>query len=74
MSERIQEYRGKRVVVRFDGRKCIHSRFCVLGDPDVFVPNAPGAWIQPDGASPETIAEIAATPLGCHDLRTRGRR
>src|SRR4249920_3544123 len=59
MSERIQEYRGKRVVVRFDGRKCIHSRFCVLGDPDVFVPNAPGAWIQPDGASPETVAEIA---------------
>jgi CDGSH-type Zn-finger protein/uncharacterized Fe-S cluster protein YjdI len=59
MSERIQEYRGKRVVVRFDGQKCIHSRFCVLGDPNVFVPNAPGAWIQPDGASPETVAEIA---------------
>jgi uncharacterized Fe-S cluster protein YjdI/CDGSH-type Zn-finger protein len=59
MSERIQEYRGKRVIVRFDGQKCIHSRFCVLGDPEVFVPNAPGAWIQPDGASPETVAEIA---------------
>lgn len=59
MGEETQEYRAERIVVRFDGAKCIHSRFCVLGRPDVFVPNAPGAWIQPGNANPEAVAEIA---------------
>jgi CDGSH-type Zn-finger protein/uncharacterized Fe-S cluster protein YjdI len=59
MSDGVQEIRGQRIVVRFEGRKCIHSRFCVLGRPDVFVPNAPGEWIHPDNASPEAVAEIA---------------
>ena len=59
MSDSSQEYRGQRIVVRFDAHKCIHSRYCVLGRPDVFVPNAPGAWIHPDEASPEAVAEIA---------------
>jgi CDGSH-type Zn-finger protein/uncharacterized Fe-S cluster protein YjdI len=59
MSDEPQEYRGERIVVRFDGRKCIHSRNCVLGRPDVFVPNAPGAWIHPDDAPPEAVAETA---------------
>ena len=59
MSDKAQEYRGERIVVRFDGHKCIHSRNCVLGRPDVFVPNAPGGWIHPDGALPEAVAEIA---------------
>ena len=59
MGDDAQEYRGKRIVVYFDGRKCIHSRNCVLGRPDVFVPNAPGGWIHPDDASPDAVAEIA---------------
>ncbi|HTT37730.1 MAG TPA: CDGSH iron-sulfur domain-containing protein [Burkholderiales bacterium] len=59
MSDSGQEIRGQRIVVRFDGHKCIHSRHCVLGRPDVFVPNAAGAWIHPDNASPEAVAEIA---------------
>jgi CDGSH-type Zn-finger protein/uncharacterized Fe-S cluster protein YjdI len=59
MSDKPQEYRGERIVVRFDGSKCIHSRNCVLGRPDVFVPNAPGGWIHPDNALPEAVAEIA---------------
>jgi len=60
-----EEYRGGHVVVRFDGHKCIHSRHCVLGRPDVFVPNVQGPWIKPDNASAEAIAEIAhACPSG----------
>lgn len=59
MGDDSQEYRGKPIVVYFDGRKCIHSRNCVLGRPDVFVPNAPGGWIHPDNASPDAVAEIA---------------
>jgi CDGSH-type Zn-finger protein/uncharacterized Fe-S cluster protein YjdI len=65
MSDEIQEYRGKNVLIRFEGKKCIHSRNCVLGRPDVFVPNAPGEWIQPDAASAEAVAAIAqACPSG----------
>ena len=46
-----EEVRGRDVTIRFDGKKCIHSRNCVLGRPDVFVPNAKGAWIHPDRAT-----------------------
>jgi CDGSH-type Zn-finger protein/uncharacterized Fe-S cluster protein YjdI len=59
MSDEIQEYRGERIVVRFEGRACIHSRNCVLGNPNVFVPNAEGPWIRPDSASSETVTTIA---------------
>ncbi len=59
MSDKVQEYRGERIVVRFDGHRCIHSRNCVLGRPNVFVPNAQGGWICPDNAAPEAVAEIA---------------
>lgn len=61
MSNTIQKYPGKKIVVHFDAAKCIHSRHCVLGNPQVFAPNAPGDWIQPDAASPEEIAAIAHT-------------
>jgi CDGSH-type Zn-finger protein/uncharacterized Fe-S cluster protein YjdI len=61
----IEIVRGKRALIRFEGRKCIHSRHCVLGRPDVFVPNVEGEWIHPDSATPEEIAALArACPSG----------
>jgi CDGSH-type Zn-finger protein/uncharacterized Fe-S cluster protein YjdI len=57
--DKLQEYQGKALLVRFEAARCIHSRNCVLGRPDVFVPNAPGAWIQPDAASSEAVAALA---------------
>jgi CDGSH-type Zn-finger protein/uncharacterized Fe-S cluster protein YjdI len=59
MASGIEEARGAKVVIRFEGKKCIHSRHCVLGRPDVFVPNAEGEWIHPDRASPDAIVRIA---------------
>jgi CDGSH-type Zn-finger protein/uncharacterized Fe-S cluster protein YjdI len=59
MSNEIEEARGKKVLIRFEGKKCIHSRNCVLGRPDVFVPNVSGEWIRPDAASPEAVAALA---------------
>ena len=50
---------GKGVEVRYYGRRCIHSRNCVLDRPDVFVPNVEGEWIHPENASAEEVAEIA---------------
>ena len=55
----VEEVRGKRVLLRFEAKKCIHSRGCVLGRPDVFVPNVEGEWIHPDAATPEEVAELA---------------
>jgi len=59
MSSKIEEVRGRQVVIRFDAGKCIHSRNCVLGRPDVFVPNVQGEWIHPDRATPEEALELA---------------
>jgi CDGSH-type Zn-finger protein/uncharacterized Fe-S cluster protein YjdI len=51
--------RGKQVTIRFNAGRCIHSRHCVLGRPDVFVPNVAGEWIHPDRATPQEAVEIA---------------
>jgi len=61
MAAKIEEVRGRDVVIRFETRKCIHSRNCVLGRPDVFVPNVEGEWIHPDRATPEQVAGLALT-------------
>src|SRR5260370_33806950 len=50
---------GRKIRIRFDAKKCIHSRGCVLSHPEVFVPNVQGEWIHPDAAAPEAVAEIA---------------
>ncbi|RWE82162.1 CDGSH iron-sulfur domain-containing protein [Mesorhizobium sp.] len=50
---------GEKIDVGFAGRRCIHSRNCVLGDPHVFEPNAKGQWIHPEAASVEKIVAIA---------------
>lgn len=55
----VEEVRGKKVLLKFEGKKCIHSRQCVLGRPDVFVPNVSGEWIHPDAATPEELAALA---------------
>ena len=61
----VDEYRGSRIVIRNNGSRCIHSRYCVLGRPDVFVPNIEGPWIQPDAAAADTVAaQVALCPSG----------
>jgi CDGSH-type Zn-finger protein/uncharacterized Fe-S cluster protein YjdI len=56
----MEEIRGRKVVIRFEESKCVHSRNCVLGRPDVFIPNVEGEWIFPDRATPEEVAMLAA--------------
>jgi CDGSH-type Zn-finger protein/uncharacterized Fe-S cluster protein YjdI len=61
MADKLEEVRGRQVVIRFDDGKCIHSRHCVLDRPDVFVPNVEGEWIHPDAATPDELLELAHT-------------
>jgi len=51
--------RGKDATIHFNARRCIHSRNCVLGRPDVFVPNVQGEWIHPENASAAELLELA---------------
>lgn len=46
------------LIVKFDGKKCIHARRCVLGLPQVFVPGASGAWIFPDKAAVDEVTRV----------------
>jgi CDGSH-type Zn-finger protein/uncharacterized Fe-S cluster protein YjdI len=63
--EKTSVYRGKRVLVRFAEGRCIHSRNCVLGRPDVFVPNVDGPWIFPDAADVHDVcALVSSCPSG----------
>jgi CDGSH-type Zn-finger protein/uncharacterized Fe-S cluster protein YjdI len=55
----IEEARGKNLLLRFEGKRCIHSRQCVLGAPEVFRANVQGPWLEPDGVNVEDLAAIA---------------
>jgi CDGSH-type Zn-finger protein/uncharacterized Fe-S cluster protein YjdI len=69
----IDEYRGERITVINDGKRCIHSRYCVLNLPSVFRPNVDGPWIEPDAAATEAaIAVITKCPSGALRYRPEG--
>ena len=49
---------GRDVTITFDGKRCVHSRNCVLSHPEVFVPNVQGDWIFPDAAPADDVVRI----------------
>jgi CDGSH-type Zn-finger protein/uncharacterized Fe-S cluster protein YjdI len=51
--------RGTQLTLKFNARRCIHARFCVLGLPRVYKANVQGPWIDPDAASLETNIAVA---------------
>ena len=52
-------HRGRDLTLIYEGKKCIHSRFCVTGAPKVFLANVKGPWIHPDAMRVERLVEIA---------------
>lgn len=50
---------GKDMTLVYEGKKCIHSRFCVTGAPQVFLANVVGPWIHPDAMPVDSLVEIA---------------
>jgi len=50
---------GKDLTLVYEGKKCIHARFCVTGAPKVFLANVKGPWIHPDAMEVERLVEIA---------------
>jgi CDGSH-type Zn-finger protein/uncharacterized Fe-S cluster protein YjdI len=55
----VEEIEGEKLTLLYDGKKCIHSRWCVTWGPNVFLANVKGPWIKPDGMDVERLAEIA---------------
>ena len=55
----IERVTGRWATISFDGRRCIHARRCVIGQPGVFKANVQGAWIDPDAASAEELIYVA---------------
>jgi len=49
---------GRDLTVNFDGDRCIHARFCVLGAPAVFKANTPGEWIFPDAMPTDELVHV----------------
>jgi CDGSH-type Zn-finger protein/uncharacterized Fe-S cluster protein YjdI len=56
---------GHDLTLIYEGRKCIHARFCVTGAPKVFLANVKGPWISPDAIEVDRLVEIShACPSG----------
>ncbi len=57
----IEEARGDKLVLRNEGKRCIHSRHCVLMAPTVFKANTPGEWLFPDTMDVEELVRVIET-------------
>jgi uncharacterized Fe-S cluster protein YjdI len=55
----IDEVAGRWATIRFDGRRCIHARRCVISQPGAFKANVKRDWIDPDAASAEDLMFVA---------------
>jgi CDGSH-type Zn-finger protein/uncharacterized Fe-S cluster protein YjdI len=68
----IDEIEGKDLTLVYEGKKCIHARFCVTGAPTVFLANVQGPWIHPDATDVGHLVEIAhACPSGAIRYRRK---
>jgi CDGSH-type Zn-finger protein/uncharacterized Fe-S cluster protein YjdI len=66
---------GEGVTIEYEGKLCIHSRFCVTGAPRVFLANTPGAWIHPNAMDAEKLVAVAeACPSGAIRYRRNDSR
>ncbi|MET0794109.1 MAG: ferritin-like domain-containing protein [Polyangiaceae bacterium] len=55
----VEHIEGQDMTLIYEGKKCIHSRFCVTGAPQVFLANVVGPWIHPDAVPVDSLVEIA---------------
>lgn len=59
IADGVETVEGAHMTLMFEAQKCIHSRRCVTGAPDVFLANVKGPWIHPDATDTELLAGIA---------------
>ncbi|MBK8542385.1 MAG: CDGSH iron-sulfur domain-containing protein [Caulobacteraceae bacterium] len=71
MGKGVELVDGEDVQIVYQGKLCIHSRFCVTGAPKVFLANVEGPWIHPDEMNAE---ELMAVSRECPSGAIRYRR
>ncbi len=68
----IERTEGKDVTVLFDGKRCIHARFCVTQDPATFLADVDGPWIVPDATDVDYLCgTIRQCPSGALSYERR---
>lgn len=71
----VEQIEAEHMTLLFEPKKCIHSRWCVTGAPQVFLPNVVGPWIKPDELDVELLAGIAhVCPSGALRYRRKDGR
>ncbi|MEX2276864.1 MAG: CDGSH iron-sulfur domain-containing protein, partial [Cucumibacter sp.] len=69
----VESAEGKELTVNYEGKRCIHARFCVLGAPSVFKANTPGEWIFPDTMPAEELIHVVKNcPSGALTYAPKG--
>jgi len=59
LKDGVEEVESERLTLLYEGKRCIHSRYCVTWGPKVFLANVEGPWIHPEAMDAERVAEIA---------------
>lgn len=59
MSTEIESAESPGVTLKFEAKRCIHSRFCVLWQPQVYMANVKGPWLNPAAESVEAVVAVA---------------
>jgi len=74
MATKIQVYRGEKITIRFDPKRCMHAADCVRAFPKVFMPESRAGWIFPDNESDaEALAAMVVTcPSGALTCEMNG--
>jgi CDGSH-type Zn-finger protein/uncharacterized Fe-S cluster protein YjdI len=68
----VESIEGNSLTLLYEGKKCIHARFCVTGAPRVFLANVNGPWIHPNAMPVESVVEVAhACPSGAIRYRRK---
>src|SRR5437763_1960495 len=68
----VETVQGERLELEFEAKRCIHSRVCVTGAPQVFLANVKGPWMHPDAMPVERLVEVAhACPSGAIRYRRK---
>jgi CDGSH-type Zn-finger protein/ferredoxin len=68
----IETTEGNAIAITYDGKRCIHARRCVMGEPAVFRANVEGPWIDANGATAEEIKHVALNcPSGAITIRRK---
>jgi CDGSH-type Zn-finger protein/uncharacterized Fe-S cluster protein YjdI len=55
----VEHVEGRALTLKYETKRCIHARHCVLGQPGVFIANVQGPWLDPDATSTEGLITVA---------------